>query len=104
MASEVLITISKDEAERARLMSEYKYVRDFNSGVASAKRKGMEQGMKQGLKQGLEQGLQQGLQQGIQQGEHVKALEIAKNLKSLGVPTDVIAKSTKLSPEEVDSL
>jgi predicted transposase/invertase (TIGR01784 family) len=38
MASEVLLTISKDEAERARLMSEYKYVVDTQSKVVQAKR------------------------------------------------------------------
>ncbi|MDR1128812.1 MAG: Rpn family recombination-promoting nuclease/putative transposase [Treponema sp.] len=38
MASEVLITISKDEAERARLMSEWKYVVDTQSKVVQAKR------------------------------------------------------------------
>jgi hypothetical protein len=38
MASEVLITISKDEVERARLMSEYKYVVDTQSKVVQAKK------------------------------------------------------------------
>jgi predicted transposase/invertase (TIGR01784 family) len=38
MASEVLITISKDEIERARLMSEYKYIVDTQSKVVQAKR------------------------------------------------------------------
>jgi predicted transposase/invertase (TIGR01784 family) len=38
MASEVLITISKDEVERARLMSEYKYELDAQSRLVEAKR------------------------------------------------------------------
>jgi predicted transposase/invertase (TIGR01784 family) len=38
MASEVLLRISKDEVERARLMSEYKYVVDTQSKVVDAKR------------------------------------------------------------------
>jgi predicted transposase/invertase (TIGR01784 family) len=40
MASEVLLTISKDEIERARLMSEYKYVVDTQSKVVQAHREG----------------------------------------------------------------
>jgi hypothetical protein len=40
MASEVLMTISKDEVERARLMSEYKYEVDTQSKVVYAKREG----------------------------------------------------------------
>jgi predicted transposase/invertase (TIGR01784 family) len=40
MASQVLMTISKDEVERARLESEYKYVVDTQSKVVHAKREG----------------------------------------------------------------
>jgi predicted transposase YdaD len=38
MASEVLITISKDEIEQARLMSEWKYEMDTQSRLVEAKR------------------------------------------------------------------
>ena len=40
MASEVLMTISKDEIERCRLMSEYKYITDTQSKVVHARRQG----------------------------------------------------------------
>jgi predicted transposase/invertase (TIGR01784 family) len=40
MASQVLIHISKDEVERARLMSEYKYEVDMQSKVVDARREG----------------------------------------------------------------
>jgi predicted transposase YdaD len=39
MASKVLIGISRDEAERARLLSEYKYVVDLQSKIVQAERK-----------------------------------------------------------------
>jgi uncharacterized protein YerC len=38
MASEVLVSISRDEAERTRLLSEYKYVVDLQSKVVQAQR------------------------------------------------------------------
>ena len=44
MASEVLLNISKDEAERARLMSEYKYQLDMQSKLVHAKRQGLQEG------------------------------------------------------------
>jgi hypothetical protein len=44
MASEVLISISKDEIERARLMSEYKYELDLQSKMVYAKRQGLQEG------------------------------------------------------------
>jgi hypothetical protein len=46
MASEVLMTISKDEIERARLMSEYKYAVDTQSKVVHAKREGASQALR----------------------------------------------------------
>jgi predicted transposase/invertase (TIGR01784 family) len=43
MAGEVLLTISKDKGERARLLSEYKYVVDTQSKVVQAKREVLEE-------------------------------------------------------------
>ena len=43
MATEVLISISKDEVERARLMSEYKYQLDTQSKLVHAKREGIQE-------------------------------------------------------------
>ena len=40
MANQVLMTISKDEHERARLLSEYKYQVDMQSKLVTAKREG----------------------------------------------------------------
>ena len=45
MASEALMTISKEEAERFRLISEEKYELDRRSDLAYATEKGMEKGM-----------------------------------------------------------
>ena len=46
MASEVLISISKDEVERARLLSEEKYELDTQSRIVFAERKGRQEGRK----------------------------------------------------------
>ena len=48
MASEVLMTISRDEIERARLESEYKYQLDTQSKLVHAKREGIREGMEKG--------------------------------------------------------
>ena len=52
MASKVLLSISRDEVERARLMSEYKYQLDMQSKLVHAERQGMKKGEKQGEKRG----------------------------------------------------
>ena len=49
MASEVLMSISKDEAERARLMSEYKYQMDMQNKLVHAKRMGIQEGEAKGM-------------------------------------------------------
>ena len=66
MASEVLSTISKDEIERARLMSELKYELDTQSRLAYAEQKGHQEGRKEGLNEGRKEGLKEGEQKGQQ--------------------------------------
>jgi predicted transposase/invertase (TIGR01784 family) len=84
MASEVLISISRDEAERARLMSEYKYVVDTQSKVVQAERVG--------------------LQKGLQKGRQEEKLEIARNLKALGTPIKQIVQATGLTEQQINEL
>jgi hypothetical protein len=53
MASQVLINISKDEVERARLLSEYKYEVDTQSKIVHARREGLREGLQEGERQGI---------------------------------------------------
>ena len=77
MASKVLKSISKDDVERARLMSEYKYAVDLQSKLVTEKRKGKEEGKKEGMKEGMKKGIEQGMQKGEQ-----KILDLLKSGKS----------------------
>ena len=43
MAGQVLMDVSQDENERARLLSEYKYEMDMQSKLVTAKREGMQE-------------------------------------------------------------
>lgn len=47
---------------------------------------------------------QKGIQKGIQEGEKKKQYEIARNLKSLGIAPDIIAKTTKMTLKEIAEL
>ena len=80
MAGKVLINISKDEVEWARLMSEYKYQLDTQSKLVYAER--------EGLKRGMERGLQKGMQKGMQIGEQ-KIIDLLKSGKS---PEEIIGE------------
>jgi predicted transposase/invertase (TIGR01784 family) len=76
MAGEVLLRISKDEAERARLMSEYKYVVDTQSKVVTARREGRKEGLQ----------------------------AVAHRLKKRGVAAEQIAEDTGLTLKEIEEL
>jgi len=62
---------------------------------------GERKGRAEGLAEGLEKGLQRGLEKGIQEGERKRQLEIARNMKSLGIDSEVIEKATGLSSDEI---
>ena len=55
MASEVIKTISKDEQERFRLLSEYKYQLDAQSKLVHAKQEGIRKGRKEGKEEGKQE-------------------------------------------------
>ena len=82
MASEVLLEISKDEVERVRLMSEYKYQLDMQSKLVYAKRQARKEGLEEGRKEGLEEGRKEGLGEGEK-----RIIELLKSGKS---PEEII--------------
>ena len=88
MASEAIITITQEDREWARRLSEEKYILDMQSKEVTAERKGLAKGREEGLAKGREEGLR----------------EAAKNLKARGVSFEIIAQSTGLSMEEVAKL
>ena len=59
---------------------------------------------RRGLKEGIEQGISQGIQQGISQGSQQKAIETAKNLLTMSLTVENIAKATGLSVEDINAL
>lgn len=88
--------VNADEKIRARLDSQDMYAIDYNIAMGEAEEKGMQRGLEKGMAKGLEQGLQQGFIQ--------SKLEIAKNMKDMGLDIEVISKATSLSVEEINKL
>jgi hypothetical protein len=84
MASEVLMTISRDDVERARLMSEYKYELDTQSRVVYA------------WQQGEQEGRKEGEQDGRREGHREEKLEILK-LFDAGCSAEEIREQLKTS-------
>ncbi|MDR0669080.1 MAG: hypothetical protein LBF95_03265 [Treponema sp.] len=88
MAGEVLITISKDEVERARLMSEYKYAVDLQSRMVTARRQGKIEGERAGITKGKREGKR----------------EVARKMKDQGIPVNRIAELTGMPPDDIANL
>ena len=92
MASEVLLNISRDEIERARLFSEEKYQLDRQSELVCAKEDGLQEGLQKGLERGREEGLEKGRE------------EIARKALDEGASIEFVRKITGLSAEEIEKL
>mgnify|MGYP001775998801 FL=1 len=96
-----------DAEKRAyiRDMEALRYQRSvIKTGWDEGHTEGLAEGRAEGLAQGKAEGRAEGLAEGRAEGEIQKAKEIAKTLKSMGVPMDTIVQSTQLSAEEIEQL
>jgi predicted transposase/invertase (TIGR01784 family) len=92
--------ISRDEAERFRLLGEHKRELDLQSGFVEAERAGERKGRLEGERKGRSEGRLEGERKGKLEG----ALEIARKLKKRNIPAEQIAEDTGLSAGEIAGL
>jgi predicted transposase/invertase (TIGR01784 family) len=92
LASEVLMTISRDEEERARLMQIEKIELDYQSGLVTAERKGHAKRLENGRAEGRQEGREEGYE------------EVARNALAKGLPIDVIHEITGLDIDVIKEL
>lgn len=90
--AESIKNLNNDEEFVLKIDARERAMREYNAQMAGAQEIGMQQGM------------QKGLEEGMQKGERNKAIEVAKNLKAMGLSLEQIAKATGLSKEEIESL
>ena len=62
--------------------------------------KGIEMGLEKGFNDGMEKGMEKGIEKGIEK----EKLEMARNLKSLGVEVSIICQASGLTAEQVEGL
>jgi predicted transposase/invertase (TIGR01784 family) len=91
MAGEALLTVSRDEVERLRLDSEFKYELDHQSYIAEARKEGLAEGRAEGLAEAA-------------QKAYREKIEAARKMKRDGLAAGQIAAYTGLSPEEIEQL
>lgn len=69
-------------------------------GRLEGRKEGKLEGRLEGRLEGKQEGLAEGLEKGLEKGRQ----EVARNMKKLGIPTDIITQSTGLSEEEISDL
>jgi predicted transposase/invertase (TIGR01784 family) len=88
MASELLSSISKDEAERARYLSRRRFLMDMEHDRTVARKEGLNEGLKEGRREGLDEGRR----------------DFAKKLLKRNRPVGEIVEDTGLSREKIEAL
>lgn len=103
-AYEVLQRLSADELKRLEYETRQKAIRDYNTQMNSAERRGIQQGIEQGRKQGIEQGRKQGIEQGRRQGAKDERCSIIKKLWGKGTSIEEIADLLDMKAEDIEVL
>ena len=67
-------------------------------------KRGEAKGLAKGLAKGRAEGLAKGREEGLAKGRAEERIEIARNMKAKGLPVDLIAECSGLSPEEISQL
>ena len=112
MAAQTLLTVSRDEVERARLLSEYKFAVDLQSDMIHAKREGREEGREEGRAEGHAEGRAEGHAEGHAEGRAVGHAEgrveekykVARNMLADNMDVDLVAKYSNLTVDEIRGL
>jgi predicted transposase YdaD len=99
----VLDFYSLSEDEQVRYERQIKAKVDERCILDSAERKGEAKGVAKGKAEGLAEGEAIGIAKG-EAKEHVKVMDSARFMKSLGVSIDDIKQHTGLSEEEINAL
>ena len=73
-------------------------------GREEGRAEGLKEGRAEGLKEGRAEGLEEGRAEGLKEGHTKGKLEVARNLKQMGMATEAIAQATGLTAETIEAL
>lgn len=76
----------------------------LEKGLVEGLEKGLAEGLEKGLEKGRAEGLEKGLEEGLAEGRKEEKQEIVRNMKSLGIAPEVIAKATGLTLKDIAEL
>ena len=97
---EVSELLNMDEETRSKIIHKMTTERDLRNQMAYARKEAIEQGMAEGRAVGFEVGRAEGRAEGSRD----KAIEVARNLKGMGMTIEDIAEIVGLETEIIDNL
>ena len=101
-----IAALSKED--RMKYDESIKVYRDYlvtiEGAVEEGLAKGFEKGLAQGMEKGIAQGMEKGIEKGIEKGRTEGFIEVARNMKSLGISKELIIKATGLTAEEIENI
>ena len=98
--AEIADVSSLTKEERLHYDEALRKYRDTLCVLEGAEQRGLKRGREEGLAKGREEGRAEGLAKGLAKGR----AETARNMKAKGLPVDLIAECSGLSPEEIAKL
>lgn len=72
--------------------------------LVDSNRRSMEEGREEGRKEGLKEGRKKGIEEGRKEGLKEGRADVARNLLSIGMPLEDIAKVTGLEIKDIEQL
>ena len=108
VAGEMLMSISKNQEERALYRSREKYRMDLQSNLATAwdngHQEGLREGHQEGLREGHQEGLREGLQEGLREGDKGRQWSTAQIMLAANEPVEKILAYSGLTEAELEAL
>ena len=95
-ARECLRVDSLSEKDRNSYLRHMESVRHMQSLFDTSRDEGFEEGRREGIEAGRKEGIEAGRKEGIEAGREERAIEIARQLKAMGMTDEQIAKATGL--------
>jgi predicted transposase/invertase (TIGR01784 family) len=92
------------ELEREAYFKARMAIMDDRDAFKTAHDQGQAAGWAAGLEKGLEKGRQAGREEGLEEGARLKALEIARTLLAQGLDIPLVARTTGLAEDDLETL
>ena len=102
--AEIADVSSLTKEERLHYDEALRKYRDTLCVLESAEQRGVKRGLAKGREEGRAEGLAKGRAEGLAKGRAEGRIETARNMKAKGLPVDLIAECSGLSPEEITKL